>query len=192
MLSPLPFTEAERGGQSHCFAIAIIITSARCQGTSVKRVIYCNFLRELRRTPYRRSSHSGHSAKFGSGRFSEVRRAPAQDLRASPADIGLLRVLAHFAGFDIIPVIGGVGGRCVPPPCNSFQRFSLGPGSSSTLLRRFERWRTEDLYDVGVTLCSGSEAIQVRWPLRVGLVSRRFAYVSVEGLAASRGLQEEN
>src|SRR5215203_7475774 len=104
----------------------------------------------------------------------------------------LLRVLAHFAGFDIIPVIGGVGGSCVPPPCNSFQRFALGPGSSSTLLRRFERWRTEDLYDVGVTLCSGSEAIQVRWPLRVGLVSRRFAYVSVEGLAASRGLQEEN
>src|ERR671912_491511 len=31
MLSPLPFREAERGGQSHCFAIAIIITSTRCR-----------------------------------------------------------------------------------------------------------------------------------------------------------------
>ncbi len=88
-----------------------------------------------------------------------------------------------------LPVIGGVGGRCVPPPCNSFQRFALGPGSSSTLLRRFERGRTEDLYDVGVALRSRPQAIQVRWSLRVGLVSRRFACIPVKGLAASRGLQ---
>ena len=74
----------------------------------------------------------------------------------------------------------------------TFQRFALGPGSSSTLLRRFERGRTEDLDDVGVTLRSGPEAIQVRWPLSVGLVSRRFACVSVEGLAASRRLQKED
>src|SRR5215212_9274764 len=38
-----------------------------------------------------------------------------------------------------------------------FQRFALGPGSSSTLLRRFERGRPEDLYDVGVTLRRGRE-----------------------------------
>ena len=66
------------------------------------------------------------------------------------------------------------------------------PGSGEAFYRDASEPSTEDLYDVGVTLGSCPEAIQVRWSLRVGLVSRRFAYISVEGLAASRGLQEEN
>src|SRR3712207_8098314 len=51
------------------------------------------------------------------------------------------------------------------PNANSFQRFALGPRSNSTLLRSVKRGRAEDLNDVGVTLSSCPEEIQVRWPL---------------------------
>ena len=70
---------------------------------------------------------------------------------------------------------------------------TLGFGSRGGLLsRRLKgRW-TEDLYDVGVALGSCPQAIQVRWPPRVGLVSSRLTCIPVEGLAASGRLQRQN
>src|SRR5215203_2523512 len=72
MLSPLPFTEAERGGQSHCFAIAIIITSTRCRVHHSNELFIATFF-----------------ANFGELRFGEVQYCPApigQDRRrAAPS-----------------------------------------------------------------------------------------------------------
>src|SRR5918994_1109753 len=74
MLSPLPFREAERGGQSHCFAIAIIITSTRCRVHHSNELFiatfFANFLElrkaevQLRRMPKRRSSQNSYSTTF--------------------------------------------------------------------------------------------------------------------------------
>src|SRR5829696_1090570 len=64
MRSPLPFTEAEQGGQSLCFAIAIIITSTRC-----RYITQTSYLLQL---PSRTSEYSV-MAKFAFWAFSEVR-----------------------------------------------------------------------------------------------------------------------
>src|SRR5215218_721308 len=51
MLSPLPFTEVERGGQSHCFAIAIIITSTRCRVHHSNELFIATFLANFAESP---------------------------------------------------------------------------------------------------------------------------------------------
>src|SRR5918998_1279270 len=72
------------------------------------------------------------------------------------------------------------------------RRLALGFGSRCEFPRRLERGWTEDLYATGVALRSRTEAIQVRWPLRVGLLSRRLACVPVESLTTPGRLQREN
>jgi hypothetical protein len=124
-------------------------------------------------------------------------RAPAPQASGpapvtSPCKVSLLASLPRLtSSISHLRVIEGVGAKCVPPPCNSFQRFTLGPGSSSTLPRRLERGRAEDLYDVGVSLRSRPQTTPVG-PRRVGFGSSRLACIPVESLAASRSLQRQN
>ena len=71
-------------------------------------------------------------------------------------------------------------------------RLALGFGPRGDFLRRLERGRTEDLYAAGVSPRGRSQPIEVRRPLRVGLVGRRLASLPVESLAASWRLQRED
>src|ERR671912_491513 len=67
MLSPLPFYRSRAGWSVPLLCYRNNHNKHQVPGTSLKRVIYCNFLRELRRMPKRRSSQNSYSETVRKG-----------------------------------------------------------------------------------------------------------------------------
>ena len=84
------------------FRVTIAPYSPRKGSASLKCSIYCNFLRELRRTPLGRSSRSGDSRKF--------RTAPARLVGAATEGWGGSEALYAGLEFCILHIIGNAGG----------------------------------------------------------------------------------